>query len=45
MEPIKHALAFLHDPEALKGLILWGGYPILCAIVYPFRSERSSRRL
>jgi membrane-associated protein len=34
MEQLKHALAFLHDPEALKGLILWGGYPILCAIVY-----------
>ena len=34
MEQVKHWLAFLHDPEALKGLILWGGYPILCAIVY-----------
>jgi membrane-associated protein len=34
MEAIKHALSFLHDPEALKGLILWGGYPVLFAIVY-----------
>jgi membrane-associated protein len=34
MDQIKHWLAFLHDPEALKALILWGGYPILCAIVY-----------
>ena len=34
MESIKHALAFLHDPEALKALILWGGYPVLIAIVY-----------
>ena len=34
MEAIKHALSFLHDPEALKSLILWGGYPVLFGIVY-----------
>ena len=34
MESLKHALAFLHDPEALKALILWGGYPVLAAIVF-----------
>lgn len=34
VEQIKDWLGFLHDPEKLKALILWGSYPVLTGIVY-----------
>ena len=34
MELLKNLLGALHDPEKLKALIVWGGYPVLFAIVY-----------
>jgi membrane-associated protein len=34
MDQIKDWLGFLHDPEKLKAMILWGGYPVLTAIVF-----------
>ena len=34
MELLHNLLGALHDPEKLKALIIWGGYPVLFAIVY-----------
>ena len=34
MEQIKDWLGFLHDPQKLTSLILWGSYPVLFAIVF-----------
>jgi len=34
VDHLKDWLGFLHDPEKLKALILWGSYPVLAGIVY-----------
>jgi len=34
MDQILHWFGFLHDPEKLKALVLWGSYPVLAGMIY-----------
>lgn len=34
MDQIIHWFGFLHDPEKLKALVLWGSYPVLAGMIY-----------